>query len=64
MKIKYTGEQDEITFRHVTFPQGKAVELRDDDEGDVRLAEKVLALSDFSEVKPRSRKVEDNADEG
>lgn len=63
MKIKYTGSQDEITVRHVTFPQGKAVELRDDDPADMRLAEKVLAIADFAEVKPRGRREKSDGDE-
>lgn len=50
MKIKYTGDQDEVTFRGTTFPKGKAVDVSDE-----ALAAKVLALADFEEVKRRGK---------
>lgn len=46
MKFKFTGDQDEITLRGVTFEKGKAVDV-DDPE----LIEKISALSYFSTVK-------------
>ena len=59
MKIKYTGGQDEITLRHVTFTKGKAVEFDSECQADSDLAQKVLALPDFEEVK-RGRKKNEN----
>lgn len=65
MKFKYTGDQDAITLRGVTFEKGKAVELDADDPHAALLAAKVAALPYFEAVKPR-RKAEavSDADEG
>jgi len=52
MKFKFTGDQDAITLRGVTFEAGKAVDLSDNPE----LAAKVSVLPYFVEVKPRKRK--------
>jgi hypothetical protein len=49
MKYRYTGPQDEITLREVTFEKGKTVDLSDNPE----LAEKVAVLADFKKVKAR-----------
>lgn len=54
MKIKYTGPQDSITIRDVTFEHNKAVDV--DDE---TLAAKVAGIDGFEEVKPGRKK---NAD--
>ena len=54
MKFKYTGPQDEITLRGVTFEKGKAVDLSDN----LDLAVKVDALDYFTEAK--TRKVKSN----
>lgn len=63
MKFKYTGGQDEITVRTVTFPKGKAVELDASDAAHRLLAAKVAALPYFEEVKPgRPRKIKDDQD--
>lgn len=56
MKFKYTGPDDEITLRDVTFPKGKAVDV---DEG---LAEKISVLDYFKAVKPRAKRNDKNAD--
>lgn len=53
MRIKWTGEQDEITLRGVTFEKGKAVDV-----ADTNLATKCLGISGFVEVK-RGRKKND-----
>lgn len=53
MKIKYTGPDDEITLRHVTFQKGKPVVLDMTDEADASLAEKALALDIFAKVRGR-----------
>lgn len=53
MKYKFTGDQDEITIRGVTFPKGKPVTVEDD-----LLAQKIGALDYFEEVK-RGRKAND-----
>ncbi len=50
MKYKYTGEQDEITLRGVTFKKGKAVDV-----DDPNLEQKISAMSDFSQVKNRGK---------
>jgi hypothetical protein len=50
MKFKYTGDQDEITLRGVTFKKGKAVDL----SGNLDLAIKVDALDYFQEVRRKS----------
>lgn len=52
MKFKYTGPDDEITLRGVTFPKGKPVDLGDNPD----LALKVSVLDYFAAVKTRSRK--------
>ena len=52
MKFKFTGDQDEITLRGVTFEKGKAVDLSDNPD----LAQKVAVLPYFSEVKSRAKK--------
>lgn len=52
MKVKYTGNAPEITFRGVTFEKGKPVDLT----GDSDLLAKVLALDYFAVVRPRARK--------
>lgn len=62
MKVKYEGPRDEVTFRHVTFAKGKAVELSEDSRADMLLAEKVLALDAFSEVKTTARKSKNDKD--
>lgn len=49
MKIKYTGEQDEITLRGVTFEKGKAVDLSDNQS----LLNKALGLEYFKVAKAR-----------
>lgn len=54
MKIKYTGPQDAITIRHVTFEKGKAVDVDDDD-----LCTKVLGIEGFEKAKGRPAKVVD-----
>lgn len=51
MKFKYTGDQDEITLRGVTFSKGKAVDV--DDE---ILSQKISVLPYFAEVKSRGKK--------
>lgn len=59
MKIRYTGEADEITLRHVTFKKGEAVELDMDVQADADLAGKIAALPYFEQVKagrPRKEK--------
>ncbi|MGB1215536.1 MAG: hypothetical protein ACPG4X_19355 [Pikeienuella sp.] len=56
MKIKYTGDQDEITIRNVTFPKGKAVVFNLENAPEALLAKKVLALPDFEEVVRKARK--------
>lgn len=50
MKFKYTGDQDEITIRGVTFPQGKPVTVDDD-----ALALKICVLDYFEEVKRKAK---------
>lgn len=52
MKFTYTGDQDEITLRGITFPKGKAVDV--EGEG---LREKIAALPYFAEGIKRPRKV-------
>lgn len=54
MKFKYTGDQDEITLRGVTFAKGKAVDLSENPD----LAAKVDALEYFAKVKrgPKAKK--------
>ena len=54
MKIKYTGDLDEVTVRGVTFKAGKAVDLSDNPD----LAKKMIAWPDVVEVK-RGRKAND-----
>lgn len=54
MKIRYEGPQDEITIRHVTFEKGDAWQPGDG-QADALLAEKVLRIEGFVEVK-RGRK--------
>ena len=49
MKYRFTGEQDEITLRGVTFKKGKAVDVEDP-----ALAQKLDALGLFEVVKPRA----------
>lgn len=51
MKFKFTGDQDEITLRGVTFPKGKAVDV-----GCEELAEKISVLDYFKAVKPRAKR--------
>lgn len=51
MKLKYTGDQDEITIRGVTFTKGRPVAVDCPD-----LAQKLVALPYFSEVKSRGKK--------
>lgn len=52
MKFKYTGDQDAITLRNVTFKAGEAVDLSAHPE----LAEKVSVLDFFKVVKPRAKR--------
>lgn len=59
MKYKYTGEQDAVTLRDVTFEKGKTVELSPDDPRQAALAAKISVLPDFQEVKPRRKKAND-----
>lgn len=47
MKFKWTGAQDEITIRGVTFAKGKAVDV------DEELAAKVSGIEGFKPVKAR-----------
>lgn len=54
MKFKYTGDQDEITLRGVTFEKGKAVDV------DEALAEKISVLDYFTEVKARKNAKDKN----
>ena len=51
MKFRYTGDLDEITIRHVTFPKSKAVEVDCAD-----LAAKLSVIPGFAEVKTRGKK--------
>lgn len=48
MKIKYIGDEDEITLRSITFPKGKPVDV-DCSE----LVQKVAALPYFQIMKAR-----------
>ena len=50
MKIKWTGEQPEITIRGITFTKGKAETVSDPDT-----AEKVLGIEGFAVVKSRAK---------
>jgi hypothetical protein len=50
MQFKYTGPDEEITLREVTFKAGKAVLV--EDEG---FQAKLSNLDYFKEVKPRGR---------
>lgn len=50
MKFKYTGEQDEITLRGVTFKKGKTVDVDDTD-----LIQKLSNIPDFSQVKRNAK---------
>lgn len=54
-KFKYTGDQDAITLRGVTFEKGKAVPVEDP-----ALAAKISVLDYFAKVK--TRKVRNDAD--
>lgn len=57
MKYKYTGDEDEVTFRGVTFEAGKAVDLSEN----APLAQKVSVLADFEEVKRGKKSNADKA---
>lgn len=57
MKFKYTGDQDEVTFRGVTFEKGKAVDLSEAPA----LAAKVSVLAEFEEVKRGKKSDADKA---
>ena len=50
MKLKFIGDQDEITLRGVTFEKGKAQVIEDE-----ALSAKLAAMPEFEEVK-RGRK--------
>lgn len=53
MKFKFTGPQDEITIRGVTFEKGKAVEV------DAELGAKVSGIDGFKPVRARKVKAND-----
>ena len=50
MKFKYTGDQDAITLRGVTFKKGKAVGV-----DDPNFIEKLSGLPYFAPVKPNGK---------
>lgn len=54
MKIKWTGDQDEITILGTTFQKGKPVVL--DPEKDARVIRKCGNVPGFEEVKTRKAK--------
>ena len=56
MKFRYTGPDEEITLRQVTFKKGEAVDVDDS------LVEKISVLDYFKAVKPRGKANAENAD--
>lgn len=58
MKLKYIGEEDEVTFREVAFPKGKTVDLSDN----LLLAQKLVVLPEFEQVKPGRKANAENVD--
>lgn len=51
MKYKYTGEDEAITLREVSFPKGKAVDVDCPD-----LQAKLAGLDYFKGVRPRAKR--------
>ncbi len=63
MKLKYEGELDAVTVRHVAFEKGKAVVLSPDDPKDAALLRKLEAWPEFSEVKRGRKPKSDDQDD-
>lgn len=55
MKFKYTGPDEAITLREITFEKGKAVDVACTD-----LQAKLDALDYFKVVKPRGKRSDKN----
>ena len=51
MKFKFTGPDEEITLREITFAKGKAVDVADPE-----FQAKLAALDFFQVVKPRGKR--------
>jgi len=61
MKLKFTGEA-EATLRHMTFTPGKAATFNMDDPADASLYDKCKVLPEFTAVKARKAKSDDQDD--